>query len=58
MTEMYIVQTKVMAQVNKMGLNKSGDFYEALSKQVEDIIKKAGQRCQSNGRKTIRAGDL
>ncbi|MBI4376241.1 MAG: DUF1931 domain-containing protein [Elusimicrobia bacterium] len=40
------------------GCNVSGDFYKALDKEVRDIINRAVSRAKSNGRKTVRPGDL
>ncbi|MBI4051640.1 MAG: DUF1931 domain-containing protein [Elusimicrobia bacterium] len=40
------------------GSNVSGDFYKALDKEVRDLISKAVSRAKSNGRKTVRPGDL
>ncbi|MBU0741915.1 DUF1931 domain-containing protein [bacterium] len=38
--------------------NVSGDFYEALDKKVQDLIKGAEKRAIANGRKTVRPCDL
>jgi len=38
--------------------NVAGDFAEALSKEVETMIKKAADRAKANGRKTITPRDL
>ena len=36
----------------------SEDFFEALNKSVEAIVKKAVERAKANGRKTIRGADV
>lgn len=40
------------------GYNVAGDFAAALEKMVEDAIKKASERAEANGRKTIMKKDL
>jgi histone H3/H4 len=39
-------------------VNVSSDFYQALDKEVRALIMKAVTRAKSNGRKTLRPGDL
>jgi histone H3/H4 len=36
----------------------AGDFYNALDKKVEDMLKEAARRAKGNGRATIRPIDL
>ncbi len=36
----------------------SGDFYEALDKEVAGLVKAAKTRAKENGRKTLKACDL
>ncbi len=38
--------------------NVAGDFAEALDKKVEQMVKNACSRADSNGRKTVMAKDL
>lgn len=40
------------------GMSIGGDFAEALSKEVEVLIKQAAKRAKANGRKTVKAKDL
>ena len=40
------------------GYNVSGDFADALEKYVETAVKKAVERAEANGRKTIMPKDL
>jgi len=51
-----IVRSKVKATVK--GMRFSGDFYKALDKSVECMIKNAASRAKGNGRATIRPVDL
>ncbi len=39
-------------------LNVSGDFYAALDGAVRDMISRAEQRAEMNGRRTLRPQDL
>jgi histone H3/H4 len=36
----------------------SEDFWDALSKKIEEDIKRAIERAKANGRKTLRGADL
>jgi len=38
--------------------NVSSEFYEALDKKVNELIKQAEERAVANGRKTVRPCDL
>ncbi len=58
MAEMLVVVSKVKDVVKNAGCNMGGDFADALSAHVEEQIKMAVKRAESNGRKTVRAGDL
>jgi len=40
------------------GMSIANDFAEALSREVEALIKNAAKRAKANGRKTIKAKDL
>ena len=51
-----IVRSKIKTSVK--GMRISGDFYNALDKKVEDVVREAGRRAKSNGRATIRPADL
>jgi len=56
MAELVVVRSKIK-QFAK-GCNVSGDFADALSKEVELLIKKAAERAKANKRNTIKARDL
>ena len=56
MADMLVVKAKIK-DVAK-GMNVSGNFAEALSAEVESLVKKACARAEANGRKTVQAKDL
>lgn len=58
MGELLIVQSKVKAVAKKKGFRFSGDAVKVLSKTVEEVVTKAGQRAKANKRQTIKASDL
>lgn len=58
MTDLLVVGSKVKEEIKKYDCNTAGDAVEALSKMVEDVIKKAAERAKANGRKTVRAEDF
>ncbi len=62
MGELLVVRSKVKEVAGKAlkgkDFNVAGDFADALSVAVEDLIKKAAKRCADNGRKTISPKDL
>lgn len=51
-----IVRSKVKKAAK--GVRVSGDFYGALDKKVEEVIKQASVRAKGNKRATLRAVDL
>lgn len=38
--------------------NVSGDFYEALDEEVEELLEEAADRADKNSRKTVQPRDL
>ncbi|MCX8158088.1 MAG: NFYB/HAP3 family transcription factor subunit [Candidatus Diapherotrites archaeon] len=58
MAELLVVTSKVKEIISKEGMNTAGDAPEALSKVVEEMIKKACERAKANGRKTVRPEDF
>ena len=61
MSELLVVRSKLKDFAkNKKGetMNVSGDFGDALSKLVEWHIKRACERAEDNGRRTVQAKDL
>ena len=55
MADLLVVKAKIK-EVTK--LNVAGDFADALSKKVEDLVKDAERRAKDNGRATVKARDL
>jgi len=51
-----IVRSKVKSAVK--GMRFAGNFYDALDKKVDEIIKEAARRAKDNGRATVRPCDL
>lgn len=40
------------------GVNVGSDFYDALDDYVKDVIDRAVDRAESNGRRTVKARDV
>lgn len=40
------------------GVNVGSDFYDALDDQVKDMIERAVERAEANGRRTVKARDV
>ena len=56
---MMIVTSKVKEFVKAIGeFNVAGDFAAELNEKVARLIDDATERCDTNNRKTVRAGDL
>ena len=53
-----VVGSKVKETVKGHGVRMAGDFTDALNARVQDMIAKAVERCNSNGRGTVRPHDL
>jgi histone H3/H4 len=51
-----IVRSKVKSAVKNMRF--AGNFYDALDKKVDAVIKEAAKRAKDNGRATVRPCDL
>lgn len=58
MGEVLVVQSKVKELIKKSKKNTSGDAIVALSKSLEDLVKKACARAEANGRKTVQSRDI
>jgi histone H3/H4 len=56
MGKLLIVSSKIREAAE--GMSIASDFPEALSKEVETLIKQAAKRAKANGRKTVKAKDL
>jgi histone H3/H4 len=53
-----IVKKAVQDYAKKKNLQVSGDFYDALDKQIEMLLDKAAKRTTENKRKTLKAYDM
>lgn len=58
MADSMVVQSKVREFVKKNNLRLSSDAIDALNKSVEDLLRKAAERCKQNNRQTIRPADF
>ncbi len=58
MVETYIVKSKVAELIRSQNMMVSADAYDAISMLVANKIKRACDRCQGNGRKTVKPYDL
>ena len=56
MAELLVVRSKIKEFAKNM--NVAGDFAEALSSKVVDLVKDACKRASDNGRKTVQSRDL
>ena len=56
MAELLVVRSKIKDAAK--GMNVAGDFAEALSGKVGELVKDACRRAKENGRATIKARDL
>ena len=54
----YVVASKVKELLKGMGMMTAGDFPDALSKEVEGLIKKGAARAKANDRVTVGPRDL
>jgi histone H3/H4 len=57
-TEILVVQSKVRDMIKAEGCATSQDAVEALSKEIERMVKKAVERAKENGRKTVQGKDV
>jgi len=55
MAELLVVRSKIKGATQ---CNVGGDFADALSAKVAEMIKAAEKRCLGNGRKTLKGYDL
>lgn len=58
MTEILVVQSKIRDMVKAEGCATSQEAVEALSKEIERMVKKAVERAKENGRKTVKGQDI
>ena len=56
--EMLLVSSKTKDAIKASGLNVAGDALDALNDKVHALVKEAQERCEANGRKTVRGSDF
>ncbi len=56
--EMLLVGSKTKEALKGTGLNVSGDALDKLNERVHALVKEAQERCEANGRKTVRSSDF
>ena len=55
---MFVVISKLKELIKKHDMMMSGDFGDAASAALEDLVEAACERAKANGRKTVRPEDL
>lgn len=59
MAEIYVVVSKIKKAVKEKGLRTGGDYIDALSKKIEDLVNASVAKVTSEGKKkTLGAEDL
>jgi len=56
MADSLVVKAKIKDAAK--GMNVAGDFAEALSGKVKELVDEAIKRAKANGRKTVQSRDL
>lgn len=54
----FVVKSEVQRIIKDLAHQTGGDFTDALSRQVETMIRRAVKRAADNGRKKVRGHDL
>ncbi len=54
----FVVASKVKTYVRSKDLMASSELSDALSKRVQELLDRAIERCNGNGRRTVRPHDL
>jgi len=57
-TEILVVQSKIRDMIKAEGCATSQESVEALSKEIERMVKRAVERAKENGRKTVKGQDI
>ena len=59
MSDMYVVVSKVKKKVKEAGFRTGGDYTEALSRRIEEIVNASVEKVKLDGKKkTLGAEDL
>jgi len=56
--EQLLVGSKVKNYIKSKGLMSSADVLDSLNDEVHELLDKAVERAQANGRKTVQVKDL
>jgi len=57
-TEILVVQSKIRDMIKNEGCATSQEAVEALSKEIERMVKRSIERAKENGRKTVKGQDI
>ncbi len=57
-SETFIVKSKVADYIRGKNMMMSSDAYDALNEQVENLMRRAIERCDQGGRKTVKPFDF
>jgi histone H3/H4 len=58
MADPLVVQSRIREFAKKANLRLASDAIDALNKRVEEMLKKAAERCKGNNRQTVRPADF
>lgn len=58
MTEILVVQSKIRDMIKNEGCATSQEAVEALSREIERMVKRSIERAKENGRKTVKGQDI
>lgn len=58
MAEILIIQSKIRDMIKADGCATSQEAVEALSQEIEKLVKRAVTRAKENGRKTVKGQDI
>lgn len=54
----FIKQSTVKEFISGLGFRSSGDVFDSLNSQIGDLLAKGTERCEANGRSTVRGSDI
>jgi histone H3/H4 len=57
-TEILVIQSKIRDMIKNEGCATSQEAVEALSKEIERMVKRSIERAKENGRKTVKGQDI
>jgi histone H3/H4 len=57
-TEILVVQSKIRDMIKNEGCATSQEAVEALSREIERMVKRSIERAKENGRKTVKGQDI